>query len=73
MNFPICLTNRKQTASFSIAGSMLAIAPLWLMLAAANTSRMLRRPMMLPTSTSPHLTRGLDAVSQRQHAALESV
>ncbi len=34
----ICVTNRKQTASFSIAGLMLAIAPLWLMLAAANTS-----------------------------------
>ena len=34
----ICVTNRKQTASFSMAGSMLAIAPLWLMLAAANTS-----------------------------------
>ena len=33
----ICVTNRKQTASFSIAGLMLAIAPLWLMLAAANT------------------------------------
>jgi outer membrane protein assembly factor BamB len=31
-------TSRKQTASFSIAGSMLAIAPLWLILAAANTS-----------------------------------
>jgi N-acetylneuraminic acid mutarotase len=31
-------TQRKQTASFGIAGSMLAIAPLWLMLAAANTS-----------------------------------
>ena len=34
----ICVTNRKQTASFRIAGLMLAIAPLWLMLAAANTS-----------------------------------
>jgi outer membrane protein assembly factor BamB len=32
------LTQRKRTASFGIAGSMLAIAPLWLMLAAANTS-----------------------------------
>jgi outer membrane protein assembly factor BamB len=32
------LTQRKQTASFRMAGSMLAIAPLWLMLAAANTS-----------------------------------
>jgi outer membrane protein assembly factor BamB len=32
------LTNRKQTASFRIVSLMLAIAPLWLMLAAANTS-----------------------------------
>jgi uncharacterized repeat protein (TIGR03803 family) len=31
-------THRKQTASFKIAGSMLAIAPLGLMLALANTS-----------------------------------
>ncbi len=38
MKFPLCLTHRKQTASFRIAGSMLAIASLWLMLAAANTS-----------------------------------
>ena len=61
----ICVTNRKQTASFRIAGLMLAIAPLWLMLAAANTSqRTLRRTL---------LTRGLDAVSPRQHAALEPV
>jgi outer membrane protein assembly factor BamB len=44
MNSPICVsnicvTNRKQTDSFSIAGLMLAIMPLWLMLAAANTSQ----------------------------------
>ncbi len=44
MKSPICVTNscvinRKQTASFSVAGLLLAIAPLWLMLAAANTSR----------------------------------
>ena len=32
----ICVTNRRQTASFSIVGSMLAIAPLWPMLAAPN-------------------------------------
>ena len=43
MNSPICVskicvTNRKQIASFWIARSMLAIALLWLMLAAANTS-----------------------------------
>ncbi len=34
----ISVTNRKQTSSFRMAGLMLAIAPLWLMLAAANTS-----------------------------------
>ena len=34
----ICVTNRKQTASFSIVSLLLAIAPLWLMLAATNTS-----------------------------------
>ena len=43
MNSPICvskicITNRKQTASFRMAGWMLTIAPLWLMLAAAGTS-----------------------------------
>ncbi len=38
MKFPICVTNRKHTASFRIASWLLAIAPLWLMLAAANTS-----------------------------------
>ena len=61
----ICVTSRKQTASFSIAGLMLAIAPLWLMLAAANTSQ-------AQTHATP-LTRGLDAVPPRQHAALESL
>ena len=35
MNSPICITNRKQATSLSVAGAMLAIAPLWLMLAAA--------------------------------------
>ena len=38
----ICITsicvNRKQTASFRIAGLMLAIVPLWVILAAVNTS-----------------------------------
>jgi outer membrane protein assembly factor BamB len=43
MNFPICVTNicvtnGKQTTSFGIAGLMLAIAPLWLIAAAAGTS-----------------------------------
>ena len=43
MNSPICVskicvTNRKQTASFRFAGLLLlAIAPLWLVMAAANT------------------------------------
>jgi outer membrane protein assembly factor BamB len=35
----IFVTNRKQTASVRMVGWMLAIAPLWLMLAAANTSQ----------------------------------
>src|SRR5580704_3499413 len=34
----ICVTNRKQTASFRMVGLMLTIAPLWLMLAAASNS-----------------------------------
>jgi outer membrane protein assembly factor BamB len=38
MKSPICVTHRKQTASFRIVSLMLAIAPLWLMLATANTS-----------------------------------
>ncbi len=38
MKFTLCLTHRKQTASFRIASWLLAIAPPWLMLAAANTS-----------------------------------
>jgi outer membrane protein assembly factor BamB len=38
MKFTLCLTHKKQTASFRMVGLMLAIAPLWLMLATANTS-----------------------------------
>ncbi len=38
MKFPICVTNRKHTASFWVLSLLLAIAPLWLMLAATNTS-----------------------------------
>jgi outer membrane protein assembly factor BamB len=37
MKSPICLVNRKRTASFRIVGLLLAIAPLWLMLATTNT------------------------------------
>jgi outer membrane protein assembly factor BamB len=37
-------TQREQTASFRMVGSMLAIAPLWLMLAAANTSAYAQTP-----------------------------
>ena len=36
MNFPIYVVSRKHIASFGIASWLLAIAPLWLMLAAAN-------------------------------------
>ncbi len=38
MKSPIALVNKKQTASFRIVSWLLAIAPLWLMLAAVNTS-----------------------------------
>ena len=38
MKSSISVTNRKHIASFRIAGLMLAIAPLWLMLATAYTS-----------------------------------
>jgi lysophospholipase L1-like esterase len=38
MKSSICVTNRKRTASFRVAGLMLAIAPLLLMLSAADTS-----------------------------------
>jgi outer membrane protein assembly factor BamB len=37
MQFPICVTRRKQSTSSKLADSFLAIAPLWLMLAAAST------------------------------------
>jgi outer membrane protein assembly factor BamB len=38
------VTNKKQTASFGIVGLMLAIAPLWLMLAVANGSAQAQTP-----------------------------
>jgi outer membrane protein assembly factor BamB len=38
MKFPFCVTRKKHSASFRIVSLMLAIAPLWLMLATANTS-----------------------------------
>ena len=38
MKFPIYVVNRKHTDSFGIASLLLAIAPLWLMLAMAYTS-----------------------------------
>ena len=71
----ICVTNRKQTASFSIAGLMLAIAPLWLMLAAANTSAYAQTSdnVSNASATTTPVARGLDAVPPGQHAALEPV
>jgi outer membrane protein assembly factor BamB len=45
MNSPIRITTMKQIASFRIVSSMLAVASLWLMLAAANSSAQ--------TSTTP--------------------
>ena len=76
MNSPICVTNtfvtnKKRTTSFRIVSLLLAIAPLWLMLATANTSA--ATPIMFRTQTTHSLTRGLDAVPPRQHAALESL
>jgi hypothetical protein len=50
MKSSICITNRKQTASFRIAGLMLAIAPLWLML--ANTSAHAQTSMDVSSSSS---------------------
>ena len=38
MKFPFCVTRKKHSASFRIVSLILAIAPLWLMLAAANSS-----------------------------------
>ena len=49
----ICVTNRKQIASFWIARSMLAIVPLWLMLAAANTSAQTGTDVSSSSTTSP--------------------
>ena len=71
----ISVTNRKQTSSFRMVGLMLAIAPLWLMLAAANTSAYAQTSDNVSPARPPlrTLTRGLDAVSPGQHAALESV
>ena len=57
MKSPICVTNicatyRKQIASLSIAGLMLAIAPLWLMLATANTSAQTSNALPSTAATS---------------------
>jgi outer membrane protein assembly factor BamB len=57
MNSPICVskicvTHRKQIASFWIARSTLAIAPLWLMLAASNTSAQMSEVSTSTTTTS---------------------
>ena len=48
----ICVTNSKQTASFSIVGLMLAIAPLWLMLAFGSPAN----AQTSTTDTSPDWT-----------------
>ena len=58
------LAHRKKTASFSIVGLMLAIAPLLLVVAASHHV----------CARSDHIfTRGLDPVPPRQHATMESV
>src|ERR1700722_17900147 len=48
----ICVANRNQTASFSIAGLLLAIAPLWLMLAFGSPAN----AQTSTTDTSPDWT-----------------
>ena len=53
MRFPICITHRKRTASFRIVSFMLAIAPLWLMLAPANTPVHAQTPMDVSNSSNP--------------------
>ena len=45
-----CVTNWKQTGSFRIAVLLLAIAPLWLMLAVANTSAQAQTPNAVPNA-----------------------
>jgi len=52
MKSPISVPNRKQTASFRIANLILAIAPLWLMLAAANTSAQTSNNVSSSTTTT---------------------
>ena len=52
MNSPICLTRRKQTASFRIVSLLLAIVPLWLMLAPANTSAQTSNDVSGSTTTA---------------------
>ncbi len=47
MKFPICVTRKKHSASFRIVSLLLAIAPLWLMLATATT------PTHAQTTPSP--------------------
>jgi len=44
MKSPISVPNRKHTASFRTVSLLLAIAPLWLMLAAAYTSAHAQTP-----------------------------
>jgi uncharacterized repeat protein (TIGR01451 family) len=52
MKSPISVFNRKQTASFRIVSMMLAFAPLWLMLAAANTSAQTSNDVSNSTTTT---------------------
>jgi outer membrane protein assembly factor BamB len=57
MKFSISLIRRKQTASCWTVGLMLAVAPLWLMLAAANTSaRAQTSDNVVPSSTNASTT-----------------
>ena len=56
----ISVANRKQTASFRIVVLMLAIAPLWLMLVAANTSA---NAATMADTPDPHLANNMATVS----------
>ena len=55
MKSSICVTNRKQLPTFSMAGSMLATVPLWLVLATANTSAQTTSPAPPPSNWSQFL------------------
>ena len=69
MKFPIYVVNRKHTASFGIVSWLLAIAPLWLLLAAATT--LLSRRALLHPGCRPSAPRAVATTSPtRSRSAL---